>query len=162
MSDKQNSENKNSKNPKKKLPPEMQSLKDEINSNITSLKKDINADMHTLIDPIKVSLDILLEMKSTWEIGLKECQAVRCENTELRLRIEKVETENKRLTTKVTMLEDKMMEGNILFQGVPESIWDPSKTVKENVLTAISHTISGDTIEDRMDQARQIPIKDIK
>ena len=43
----------------------MQSLKDEINSDMSSLKKDINADMHSLIDLIKTSLDMLWEMKST-------------------------------------------------------------------------------------------------
>ena len=54
------------------------------------------------------------------------------------------------------------MEGNVIFQGVPETIWEPSDTTKEKILTAISHTISGDTAKDRMDQASSVPIKDVK
>ena len=58
-------------------------------------------------------------------------------------------------------LEDKLLEGNIVFQGVPESLWEASETTKEKILTAISHTISGDSQEDKMQQAHQIPIKDV-
>ena len=46
------SDSKNSHTPKKKLTPEMQSLKDEINSDILAIKSDINTNMHSLIDPL--------------------------------------------------------------------------------------------------------------
>ena len=118
--------------------------------------------MHSLIDPIKTSLDILLEVKSAWETSLKECQEMKSENQELCTRIERVEIENKKLSDKVSHLEDKLLEGNVIFQGIPESMWKPSETTKEKVLSAISHTISGETLESRMNQARQIPIKDVK
>ena len=107
-------------------------------------------------------MDLLLEMKSMWEIGLKECQSMQIENTELKLRIEKVEGENKRLSNRLTILEDKLLEGNVIFQGVLETIWESSDTTKEKILTAILHTISGDTAEDHMDQACKVPIKDVK
>ena len=147
---------------KKKLSPEMQSLKDEIFDDFVTLKQGINTDMHSLIAPIKASLDILLEVKAACEIGLEERNAVRLENSELRMRIEKVETENRKLNNKVSRLEDKLLEGNVIFQGVPESMWEPASTTKEKVLTALSNTISGDTFENRMDQAKQIPVKYVK
>ena len=147
---------------KKKLSPEMQSLKDKIFDDFVTLKQGINTDMHSLIAPIKASLDILLEVKAAWEIGLKECNAVRLENSELRMRIEKIEIENRKLNNKVSRLEDKLLEGNVIFQGVPESLWEPVSTTKEKVLTALSNTITEDTFENRLDQAKQIPIKDVK
>ena len=63
----------------KNLSPEMQSLKEEIST-----------EMHNLITPLKASLDALLQMKSTWEIGLKECHTARTQNVELQQRIDKV------------------------------------------------------------------------
>ena len=45
---------------------------------------------------------------------------------------------------------------------MPETIWESSDTTKEKILTAILHTISGDTAEDRMDQSHKVPIKDVK
>ena len=40
-------------------------------------------------------------------------------------------------------------------------MWEPSEMTKEKVLTAISHTISGTDHDNRMEQARRIPIKDV-
>ena len=111
---------------------------------------------------MKASLEILLEFKNIWETSFKECQEIRTKNSEFQLRIEKVEQENKRLNNKVNLLEDKLLEGNIIFQGIPESLWEPSATTKEKVLTAILHTISGSDQEDKMNQARGIPIKDVR
>ena len=132
----------------KTLSPEIQSLKDEIST-----------EMNNLIAPLKASLDLLLEMKSTWEIGIKECHSTRTQNFELKQRIDRVEKENLHLNRKV--LEDKLLEGNIVFQGVPENLWEASEATKEKILTAISHTISGDDQEDRMQQVQRIPIKDV-
>ena len=67
----------------KKLSPEMQSLRDEI-----------SMEMHNLITPLKASLDALLEVKSTWETGIKEYQTTRAQNLELKQRIDNVEKEN--------------------------------------------------------------------
>ena len=61
----------------KKLSPEMQSLKEEIST-----------EMHNLIVPLKASLDVLLEVKSAWEIGIKECQTTWAQNLELKQRID--------------------------------------------------------------------------
>ena len=57
-------------------------------------------------------------------------------------------------------MKDKLLESNVIFQGVPDSIWEPAETTKEKVLAVISHAISGDTQEDKMDQVRKMPIKD--
>ena len=55
-----------------KLAPELQSLRDEI-----------RADTHALIEPLKASIDVLLQIKEAWETGLKECQEIKCKNIEL-------------------------------------------------------------------------------
>ena len=128
---------------KKKLTPDLQALKDEMQQ-----------DMLNIIAPLQASIKDLIE-------GLKECQLLKIENRELLSRVRKVETDNKNLCAKVQHLEDKLLEGNIIFQGIPESLWEPSSTTKEKVLTAIANTISGNGHEDKMNQARNIPIKDV-
>ena len=80
---------------------------------------------------------------------------------ELNQRITKVENDNRHLTEKVRKLEDKMLEGNVIFQGIPDSTWEPSTTTKEKVLTALAHTISGTSMEDKLEQAGRIPIKNV-
>ena len=135
----------------KKHPPELQALKD-----------DIMGDMHKLIGPIKESIDALLQIKDAWETGVQKCQRVLATNNELRARITKVESENAALSQRVASLEDKMLAGNVMFQGIPDSLWEPSDTTKQKVLTAISFTISGKDQEDKMEQAKRIPIKDVQ
>ena len=138
------------KDPKTKLCPEL-----------AALKAEIRADTNKLIGLLKAGLELLLEVKGAREEGLRECQLVKEKNTELQARVERVKNENRKLSNKVNELEDKLLEGNIIFQGILEQLWEPSNTTKEKVLNAISHTISGDTVEDRMDQACKIPIKDV-
>ena len=104
----------------------------------------------------------MLQIKEGWETSLKECQDIKCKNLELQHRIERIEEDNKRLNQKVHQLEDKLLEGNIIFQGIPEQLWEASEVTKEKVLTAVSHTISGTNQEDQTQQARMIPIKDVK
>ena len=105
---------------------------------------------------------MLLQIKEAWETRLKECQEIKCKNMELQHHIEKIEEDNKRLTSKVHQLEDRLLEGNIIFQGIPEQLWEASEVTKEKVVTAVSHTISGTSQEDQMQQARMIPIKDVQ
>ena len=136
--------------PKKKLSPELQELKEEMRN-----------DMRELISPLKQSIDLLLQIKDAWEEGLRECNSICQINCDLNARVINLEKDNKMLTDKVRKLEDKMLEGNIIFQGIPDAVWEPSETTKEKVLTAISHIISGTSHEDKMDQARCIPIKEV-
>ena len=128
---------------------------------LIALREEICADTIELIGPLKASLELLLEVKNAWEEGLHECKIVKTKNTELQVRVEKVEEENRKLSHKINELEDKLLEGNIIFQRIPEQLWEPLNTTKKKVLSAISHTISGTDAEDRMAQARQIPVKDV-
>ena len=81
----------------RKLSPELLALKDEMQQ-----------DMLNIIAPLQASIKDLVE-------GLKECQLIRLDNKELHTRLRKVETDNKYLRTKVQHLEDKLLEGNIIF-----------------------------------------------
>ena len=86
------------------------------------MRDEICDDTHALIKPLKASIDALLQIKEAWEIGLKECQDIKCKNLELQHRIERIEEDNKCLNQKVHQLEDKLLEGNIIFQGIPEQL----------------------------------------
>ena len=105
---------------------------------------------------IKESLNLLLEMKSSWEQSFTECKILREANVDLHARVTKIKKENKTINSHVRQLEDKFLEGNVIFQGIPDSVTESSETTKEKVLAAISHTIGGETQELKKDQARKI------
>ena len=123
--------------------------------------EDLRSEVEDMIAPLKASIDILLELKTAWELSMQECMTLQNQNNQLHSRITKVETDNKLLNVRVQHLKDKLLESNIVFQGIPNTLWEPMETTREKILTAISHTISGENQEQKMDQARKIPIKEI-
>ena len=126
-----------------------------------SIRSDMQNDMKDLINPLQDSINMLLEINKQWEHSLKECNELKQQNLELNTKMCKIENDNKLLNQRVQQLEDKLLEGNVMFQGIPDSLWEPSETTKEKVFSAIAHTISGDKEESKMDQAWKIPIKDV-
>ena len=104
--------------------------------------EDLRSEVEDMIAPLKASIDILLELKTAWELSMQECMTLRNQNNQLHSRITKVETDNKLLNVQIQHLEDKLLESNIVFQGIPDTLWEPMETTREKILTAISHTIS--------------------
>ena len=90
---------------------------------------------------IKESLNLLLEMKSSWEQSFTECKNLGEANVDLHARVTKIKKENKTINSHACQLEDKLLEGNVIFQGIPDSVWESSETTKEKVLAAISHRL---------------------
>ena len=140
-----------------KVTRELAEIHSELKTDLSTLRSDMQKDMKD----IKDSLNLLLEMKTSWEQSLTDCKNLCDTNTELHARVAKVENENKSLNTHVCQLEDKLLEGNVIFQGIPDLLWESTDMTKEKVLAAISHTIGGESQEEKMDQAQKIPIKDV-
>ena len=141
--------------PKDQTPPlELKSLWEEMNAGFDRIEKKMHADFQELITPLKDSIKELIE-------GLKECQELRMMNNDLQHRVNKVEQDNIKLNNKVQQLEDKLLEGNLVFQGIPETLWETHNSTKEKIVLAISHIISGEDLDDRLNQAWNIPIKDV-
>ena len=59
--------------------------------------KDLRSEVEDMIAPLKASIDLLLELKTAWEISIQECMTLRNQNNQLHSRVTKVETDNKML-----------------------------------------------------------------
>ena len=95
--------------PKDQAPPsELQSLREEMNAGFDRIEKKMHADFQELVTSLKDSIKELIK-------GLKECQELRMMNNNLQHRVNKVEQDNIKLNNKVQQLEDKLMEGNLVF-----------------------------------------------
>ena len=100
-------------------------MKKELSSELQDHPDEVQQDMKTLISPLKERINLLLKIKNSWESGLKECNALRSINTELNARINKVENDKKLLNIRVHQLEDKLLEGNVVFQEYLTPYWNP-------------------------------------
>ena len=102
-----------------------------LSPELLELKEEMKTDMEMLITLPKASIDALLQIKQAWEEGIKECRTLQQLNVKLSTRIEKVEGDNKQLQDRVRHLEDKLLEGNVIIQGITDTLWEPSESTKE-------------------------------
>ena len=134
-----------------------------LSPQLEQLKADLQvlhqADLKKMIDPLKESINALLQIKNAWESSIQECAKVKEENELLNKCVSQVELENKRLTEKIRNIEDKMLESSVVLTGLPEAAWETEEATREKVISAIAHTITGTNHEDRVQQARNIPMK---
>ena len=121
--------------------------------------EDLRSQVEDMISPLQASINILLELKTSWELSMQECATLRSQNTQLHTRITKVESENKLLNVRIQRLEDKLLESHVVFHGVPDTLWEPMETTREKILTAITHTISGESQEARDGPGKDNPYK---
>ena len=74
-------------------------------------------------------------------------------------RIRKVEQENKKLTDRISKLEDKLLENNIILRGVHEAAWESNDVLLEKIWDILSDTVLGRTYEDRIKVVKTMLIK---
>ena len=103
----------------KKLSPELKELKDEMKN-----------DMEILVTPFKANINALLQIKQAWEVGIKECKTLQQLNSTLTMWLVKVEDDNTQLQYRVRHLENKPLEGNVILQGILDTLWAPSDCTK--------------------------------
>ena len=60
---------------------------------------------------------------------------------------------------RVTKLENKILESNLIFKGIKEETWETDQMRQEKVYLAISETIIGRTLKERIDTAKSMLIK---
>ena len=52
-----------------------------------------------------------------------------------------------------------MLESSIIMHGVSESVWEPEETTRGKVQHLMTHLISGENYQSKMDQVLEIHIK---
>ena len=80
------------------------------------------------------------------------------ENTSLESKVGKLEQANSKLSTWLKTLEDRLLEHNIVFQGVPESTWESEEVCREKIIDIISVFLAKEWHTDQIEAARNIPI----
>ena len=80
---------------------ELQNLRKKLSPEL----EDLRSEIEQMICPLKDGLNLLLEMRSSWEAGLQKCNTLLTENKQLHARVDKVEKENKTLNTEFEHLK---------------------------------------------------------
>ena len=73
----------------------------------------------------------------------------------------KNEAKQKKLETRISALEDQLLEKNIIFQGLTEDEFEDYQETKTKVISVLA-TVTEATAEDRNESAKKTPIDSIK
>ena len=112
----------------------------------------LRTELMTAIGELQLSLRNLTK-------NSEETSELKWENKNLKVRVSKLEEENKTLNSRVKKLEDKMLEGGIIIHAVQESVWEPEETTRGKVQHIMTHLVSGENYQSKMDQVLDIHIK---
>ena len=115
-----------------------------------------------LLQPIRDDVKTLIESHNEMKININELTKISEENQILHRRVEEVESKNKELTKRVCSLENKLLESSIVINGIQESTWETDAVREEKLFYVFSHTIVGNSLEDRLESAKSMYIKGSK
>ena len=126
-------------NPKVQLPPELQLLYESLSDKIDKIDKKIPDDFNL-------------------PKHAKEVEEIKVQQTELKTRLSKVERENETLKQKITLMEDKMLEHNIVITGISEEKWEDPEPRKGKVCTVLASLMDGENLKEKLENANKLDI----
>ena len=128
-----------------------------LNPELTELKRQIFAGFETLLAPIKQEIK---ELKDDQKILFK------CDKSINKSKIEKKFVQNeerhKKLETRISLLEDQLLEKNVIFQGIHEEEYEDRSDIKVQIIKAIANTMEGDDFEAKKTLAGQTSIDSVE
>ena len=81
------------------------------------------------------------------------------ENKRLNRRLFNLEHTNKKLTSKITAIENKSLENNLIIKGITDEKWEKEASAVSKVYQEISATIEAENEEERMTAIKQMGLR---
>ena len=118
-----------------------------------SLTQSIEKLIATALQPLKDDVKSLSTSTHQQDTKMSELVKVFNENVKLKTRIWEVERENKSLKNRLTHIEDKLLENNVIINGVREDAWETVTALKEKVINLIAYTVDAQDPDIQLEKA---------
>ena len=102
-----------------------------------------------------------LEATSNTPLGGNDWQHLKDENEKLHTKVHQLELNNSKLQMKLSHIEDKLVDSNLLFFGISELEGKTEQDRYSVVLDVITLTFMGPTHEIRLEQAKNVMIESL-
>ena len=97
--------------------------------------------MKELLQPLREDILRLVEVQNINTMATEICEEAKQDRAELKIRVEKMESENMELKDRLKRLENTMLQNNLIIQGIKEDEWELDETRKEKIHKAIASTV---------------------
>ena len=112
--------------------------------------------------PMDAKLDALIDIQNKQREQDENMQELKKEQNNLKRKYEKTEHENENLKIRMSKLENKLLESNLIMHGISEEAWEQEKSRTEKIYAAIANTIENDDPWEKLKIAREISIRSSK
>ena len=126
------------------------------------MKKQLDDTITKKLSPLRKNLDKLLKDKKRRDKQLKELKQITLSAESMQERCNRMEKENMELKNKLTRLEDKSLENNLIITGIEESDWEQVEETTSKVRRVIMDALPQSRKNDRYEASRKILIHKVK
>ena len=123
-----------------------------------SITESIEKLIARALQPLKDDVKQLSTSTNQQDTRMSELVKVCNENVKLKTRIQEVERENQSLKNRLTNIEDKLLENNVIISGVKEDAWETDAALKEKVINLIAYTVDAQDPDTQLEKARKAKI----
>ena len=109
---------------------------------------------------MKKSVDEAIEENPTVKMHGEQIDSLETENIILKNKVNKIEGENKQIKQRLTNIECRSLQQNLIFRGVPEDQWEKETTTRHKVYVELINLVSAEeTPEAKLKMAKKLEIR---
>ena len=124
------------------------------------LAREITKSLSRALIPLQNEINNLKTTNST-PPGVNDWQQLKDENEKLHTKVHQLELNNSKLQMKLSRIEDKLVDNNLLLFGINELEGETEQDRYSVILEVISSTFVGPTQEIRLEQAKNVMIESL-
>ena len=141
------------------LSPELKELEKRLN---TSMLININKCIAEALQPIKDSIDKIVNSSAKIDSHDNEIKRLNTENSALRTLVSDLENDMNSIKSRLNQIENKSLECNLIFRGVDESQNETEEVIKDKIHRVISETFNYHDEQSRLTAAKTCVIRRCK
>ena len=123
------------------------------------LTREITKSLSAALVPLQNEINELKSLKTDLIPATRDMTLLKKENNRLRTRVDQLETKNLKLKERLSDIEDKLLENNLMFFGLDERDGETEYDRYETILGIIASTFPGQNYDDKLQAARHIQIE---
>ena len=141
---------------------ESEAMSDRLPADLKLLFDSLSRKLDERIDPLETKVNLLFSEDSLLPRHVEDVARLKVEQELMEIRLSEVERENSELKTKLSDIEDLLLENSIVLSGIKEEKWEEPEPRRELVNKELSILLKGDSEEIKLDKARELKIEKIE
>ena len=123
------------------------------------LAREITKSLSAALVPLQNEINELKSLKTDLIPAARDMTALKKENDRLKMKVDQLEMKNLKLKERLSDIEDKLLENNLMFFSLDERDGETEYDRYETILGILASTFPGPNYDDKLQAARHIQIE---